>query len=348
MTKRRSAPTWSKLFTRNVATLTRITMRVGSHAASQAIKPVLAKQKAPVGQGDWLPGLVVGPTGVQRYRIFRPPRMKIGERLPLMVMLHGCSQDAKSFAASTRMNVVAARERFLVLYPEQSRLSNPQGCWSWFETKSGRAYSEAALIMLAINQASLLYSADRDRVAVAGLSAGASMAALLVTRYPERFKAVTMHSGIAPGVAHSTLSAVGAMYGRRSPKPMQSATDAMATVWPPLMVIHGDRDTVVSAHNGRAAAQVWADASGARAAAERGVQRGKRYPMKVTDFKRRGVTMARLVQIGRLGHAWSGGAPDQHFSDGNGPDASRMAWGFASKQFDAVRSYQALGTVQSN
>ena len=219
MTRRRSSASWSKLFTRNVATLTRITMGAGSRSLSQALAPALAKQKAPVGQGDWLPGVAIGPIGVQRYRVFRPPAVKFGERLPMVVMLHGCSQDAKSFAASTRMNVVAARERFLVLYPEQSRLSNVQGCWNWFDVKSGRAYGEAALIMLAINQACLLYSGDRERVAVAGLSSGASMAALLVTRYPERFRAVTMHSGIAPGTAHSTLSAVGAMYGQRSPKP---------------------------------------------------------------------------------------------------------------------------------
>jgi hypothetical protein len=147
-----------------------------------------------------------------------------------------------------------------------------------------------------------------------------------------------MHSGIAPGVAHSTVSAVGAMYGHRDPKPLHSAIKALPTVWPPLMVIHGDKDTVVSAHNGRAAAQVWADAFGARAAGERGVQRGKRYPMKVTDFKRGGVTKATLVEIGHLGHAWSGGAKDQHFSDGNGPDASRMAWGFAAKQFGATHA----------
>ena len=98
--------------------------------------------------------------------------MKFGERLPLMVMLHGCGQDAKTFAASTRMNVVAARERFLVLYPEQDRLANAQGCWNWFDTRSGRAYGEAALIMAAIDQVCLLHGADRDRVAVAGLSAG--------------------------------------------------------------------------------------------------------------------------------------------------------------------------------
>jgi hypothetical protein len=128
------------------------------------------------------------------------------------------------------------------------------------------------------------------------------------------------------------------MYGHRSPKPLHSGMKAMAAAWPPLMVIHGDKDAVVSAHNGPAAAQVWAAASGACAARERGVQRGKRYPMRVTDFKRGGVTMATLVKVGHLGHAWSGGAKDQHYSDGDGPDASRMAWGFAPKQFDATHA----------
>ncbi len=311
--------------------MTRLSAGAGSLSMARALERPRAARQAPAGAGDWLPGLVFGPTGAQRYRLFRPAGVKFGERLPLLVMLHGCGQDAKTFAASTRMNVVAARERFLVLYPEQDRLSNANGCWNWFDTRSGRAAVEVALIMAAIGQVCLLHSADRDRVAVAGLSAGASMAALLVTRHPERFKAVTMHSGVAPGAAHSTLSAVGAMQGRRSPGPMRAPANAAS--WPPLLVIQGERDAVVSVSNGRAAAQVWADASGARAGAERGVRRGNRYPMTVTDFKTRGITRATLVQVGQLGHAWSGGAQDERFSDGKGPDASRMVWGFASKQF---------------
>ena len=184
--------------------------------------------KAPGGSGDWLLGIVVGQGGARRYRLFRPAGVGYGETLPLMVMLHGCHQDARSFAASTRMNVVAARERFLVLYPEQDRLSNPQGCWNWFDTKSGRAYGEAALIMSAIDQVCVLYAADQERVAVAGLSSGASMAALVVTRFPDRFKAVSMHSGIPPGTAHSGLTAVRAMYGRRGTKPLKATATAMA------------------------------------------------------------------------------------------------------------------------
>ncbi|MEO5844378.1 MAG: PHB depolymerase family esterase [Caldimonas sp.] len=331
MAKRRAASSWPALVNRHLAALTRLSVSASSLSMGRAPELLRAAHRTPAGAGVWLPGLVFGSTGFQRYRLFRPAGVRFGERLPLMVMLHGCGQDATTFAASTQMNVVAARERFVVLYPEQDRFSNPKGCWNWFDTRSGRAGAEAALIMAAIGQVCLLHSADRDRVAVAGLSAGASMAALLAARHPERFKAVTMHSGVAPGAAHSTMSAVGAMQGRRSPRPLPAPANAAS--WPPLMVIQGEMDAVVSVGNGRAAAQVWADASGARAGAERAVQRGKRYPMTVTDFKTKGVTRATLVQVGRLGHAWSGGAQDERFSDGKGPDASRMVWGFAAKQF---------------
>ena len=207
MARRTLSSVWAKAFERNFAAMTRQALSVGTRAAGQALKMRAEKRKPPAGQGDWIAGLAMGAHGVRRYRLYRPPAVKFGERLPLMVMLHGCGQDAKSFAQATRINRIAARERFLVLYPEQDRLANAQGCWNWFETRSGRAYGEADLIMRAIDQVCLLYAADPARIAVAGLSAGASMAALLVTRHPGRFKAVIMHSGIPPGTAHSTLSA---------------------------------------------------------------------------------------------------------------------------------------------
>ena len=335
MAKRRQTATWAKIFGRSIASFTQTALRANTRAASRVLKPTIEKRKAPPGAGQWLAGTAFGATGMRRYRLYRPPGVKFGERLPLMVMLHGCGQDAKSFATSTRMNAIAARERFMVLYPEQDRLSNAQGCWNWFDTSSGRAYGEAALIMNAIDQVCLMYAADRARVAVAGLSAGASMAALLVTRHPERFKAVVMHSGIPPGTAHSTLSALGAMHGHRATKPLVATPVAMAASWPPLMVIHGGVDRMVAPSNGHAAVQAWADAAGALPGKPRLVQRGKRYSTNVTDFKRKGSTVATLVDVTGLGHAWSGGAAKQSFSDGLGPDASRMAWAFAAKQFRA-------------
>jgi poly(hydroxyalkanoate) depolymerase family esterase len=331
MARRTYSSAWAKIFKRSFATITRNTVRTGTRAVERAVKQTVDKRRPPPGAGDWIAGVAIGTTGARRFRLYRPPGMKLDERLPLLVMLHGCGQDAKSFAMSTRMNHIAARERFLVLYPEQDRLANPQGCWNWFDTASGRADGEASLIMKAIDQVCLLYPVDRSRIAVAGLSAGASMAALLVKRHPERFKAVVMHSGIPPGTAHSTLSAVGAMNGRRATNPLPATPVAVS--WPALMVIHGAVDHVVSASNGRAAVQVWANAAGARAGNARSVQRGKRHPMTVTNFKRKGSTVATLVEVGRLGHAWSGGAAKQPFSDARGPDASRMVWAFAAKQF---------------
>ncbi|MBT9599498.1 MAG: prolyl oligopeptidase family serine peptidase [Vitreoscilla sp.] len=278
------------------------------------MKPVVARHTRPPGEGDWLPGVALGPAGVRRFRLYRPPDLQRGERLPLLVMLHGCGQDAPSFAKSTRMNSLAARERFLVLYPEQDRLANPQGCWNWFDKASGRAEGEASLVMKAIDQVCLLHPADPSRVAVAGLSAGASLAALLATMYPARFQAVVMHSGIAPGAGKALASAKAA--GR-----------------PPLLVIHGDADLLVAPQHGLAAAKAWAATGGANEGPVRRVQRGQRHPSAVTDFKRRGHLAATLVAVARLGHAWSGGAASQAFSDPKGPDASRMLWSFVERCF---------------
>ena len=333
MKRRLPASAWARNFERHLVALTRLVSAAGTHAVAKTIKPLVARRTPPPGAGAWTPGVVMGATGAKRFRLYRPPGIGIAERLPLMVMLHGCGQDANSFATSTRMNRIALRERFLVLYPEQDRLANGQACWNWFDTGTGRAYGEAALIMKAIDQVCLLHPVDRARVAIAGLSAGASMAALLVTRHPGQFKAVVMHSGVPPGTAHSRLSALGAMQGQRPTQPLAATPAAMASHWPPLLVIHGAADAVVSPHNGRAAAQAWADAAGAGAGAARSVQRGQRYPMSVTDFKRKGSTVASLVVVDGLAHAWSGGAAGKPYSDGRGPDASRMAWAFASRQF---------------
>jgi poly(hydroxyalkanoate) depolymerase family esterase len=313
--------------------MARGSLRAGRQALARAVRPALNDQRPPPGPGDWLAGLAVAPGGVLGYRLYRPPALQRGAKLPLLVMLHGCGQTARSFALSTRMNRIAAKAGFFVLYPEQDRLGNPQGCWNWFQTVNGRVDREVRLLMATIDQVSLLYPIDRDRVAVAGLSAGASMAALLVTHHPRRFKALAMHSGVAPGAARSGLSALGAMQGRGKPAPLAATPDTMADDWPALLVIQGGADAVVAASNGADAVQLWADAAGALAGPTQRVQRGKRYALLRTEYRRLDRTVATQVDIASLSHAWSGGAASQPFSDARGPDASRMIWSFAARQF---------------
>jgi poly(hydroxyalkanoate) depolymerase family esterase len=336
------ASTWVKGFQRQVVAIGRMATAVGSGALKKTIKA--ARKQPPVVEGAWIAGLAMGIAGARRYRLYRPPGVAPGERRPLMVMLHGCGQNPDSFAASTRMNTLARRERFLVLYPEQDRRVNPKGCWNWYDTDSRRAYGEVDLIMRAIDQACLLYPVDKARVAVAGLSAGASMAALMVTRHPERFKALIMHSGIPPGTAHSTLSALSAMHGTRNTPPLAAKLGTDEPDWPPLLVIHGTDDTVVSPENGRAAARIWAEAAGAKAQAVGTQRRGLRHPMSVTHYKRGTRTLATLALVDGLGHAWSGGTANLPFSDAKGPDASSLAWRFAARQFSVAAESTPAGT----
>jgi poly(hydroxyalkanoate) depolymerase family esterase len=342
MTQRSISSIWRKALTRNLSTLARNMGRAGVGAAALKTARLVKKIKAvtppvPKGPGDWLAGVVMSAAGTRHYRLYRPAHVRADEQLPLLVMLHGCGQDAASFAVGTRMNRIAERERFMVLYPEQDRLANSHGCWNWFETRSGRAQSEALLLMKAIAQVTKQQRVDPERIAVAGLSAGAGMAALLATEHPDQFKAVVMHSGVPPGTAHSTLSALSAMRGRRSaqtltPPPTQK-DHPRPPQWPPLLVIHGAMDAVVAVNNAHAAVQLWAEAAGALASPPRTVQRGKRHPVTVTDFKQGPRLAATLMEVTRLGHAWSGGAARQPFNDPSGPDASRLVWAFVAKQF---------------
>ncbi len=336
----RATSAWVKAFNRNLRAATRASAKVARVKVPQVPKvpklpraagPRKVALATPAGPGDWMPGLALQPGGARRYRLYRPPGLPAGEKRPLLVMLHGCDQDSADFAASTRMNALARREGFLVLYPEQDRLANPQRCWNWYDTRNGRAQAEVALILAAIDQVCTLYAVDRSRIALVGLSAGAGMAALLATRHPERFRAVVMHSGVAPGVAQSTATALSAMRGGRRPAPHD--TEAALKDWPPLLVIQGGRDTVVSPRNGVAVAQMWAESVGAGTTAPRAVQRGQRHAMTVTSAVRDGHTRVTLVEVPELGHAWSGGAARQRYSDAKGPDASRMAWAFASRAF---------------
>jgi poly(hydroxyalkanoate) depolymerase family esterase len=353
----------SRVLQRSFNAMARLAMRTGAKALKQALRPAkkavkpktiktkvaprratavqprlkkpatqaktLAHDKAP----QWTTGVAVGPSGARRYRLYTPPGVRRGEHLPLVVMLHGCAQDAQALASSTKMNRLAQAERFLALYPEQDRLANLQHCWNWYDTRSGRAQREADSIVYAVNHICLTQPVDRQRIALAGLSAGASLAALLAVRHPGLFKAVVMHSGVAPGMASSTAGALSAMRGHRAAVPL--APLAAGQHLPALLVIQGSADPIVAPGNAAQAVQLWANCESARASQPRTVQRGKRYPSTVTDHHHRGRLVATLCLVNGLGHAWSGGAAGLPYSDPNGPDASRMAWSFMQKQFAA-------------
>jgi poly(3-hydroxybutyrate) depolymerase len=136
-----------------------------------------------------------------------------------------------------------------------------------------------------------------------------------------------MHSGVAPAAAASAATALRAMQGRGRPKALPT-TRAL----PPLLVIHGRLDGVVAARNAEQAAQWWAAASGAKATPARVVQRGRRLAATLTDYRVGARLAVTWCEIAGLGHAWSGGASGQSYSEPRGPDASAMIWAFAAQR----------------
>ena len=320
--KRFSALLWNPRLQRKWLTLGRSVLR----AAAKPARPQQRRSRASP-PAD----MTLQHAGARRYYLFTPPQLAQGERHPLLVMLHGCQQSAREFSASTRMNQLAAQEGFIVVYPEQDRFANGQGCWNWYGSSSGQASREVASILTAIDHACVRHSIDANRIVIAGFSAGASMAARVAIHQPERFAAVVMHSGVDPALAHSTATALAAMRG--SPRRMKSSVTHKYLNLPPLLVLQGGVDRIVGKANGMRAASAWAAHRDAAAGAPRLSRRGQRHPVTSMDWVIKNRIAASLSEVSGLGHAWSGGAASQEFSDPRGPDASRMVWAFAKRQF---------------
>jgi len=233
-------------------------------------------------------------------------------RLPLLVVLHGCVQTADDIARGTRLSEAAARDGFVVLYPEQPATANPQRCWNWYvPDQSTRGKGEAALLAEMIDSVARRERVDRQRIALVGMSAGAAMAANLAVAYPERFAALAMHSGIAAGAATDIGSALRVM-GQGAPDGDALGDAALATMGAaarpiPVIVLHGAADRVVAPANLRAAVAQWtrinSKAAGAAAPVEQHLFDG-------------------------VGHAWSGGSAAGSFTAPTGPDATGLILAF--------------------
>jgi poly(hydroxyalkanoate) depolymerase family esterase len=267
------------------------------------------------GPGQLLDRAYANSAGERRYRIYIPSGYT-GEPVPLIVMLHGGTQNADDFAAATRMNEQAERHTFLVAYPEQSAAANPMRYWNWFQPADQRRDAgEPSLIAGITAQIIADHAVDPARVYVAGFSAGAAMAAVMAATYPDVYAAVGVHSGLAYGVAHDVASAFGAMRGGGSgPAPATAV---------PLIVFHGDADPTVDHVNVACLVDAALSPVG-RHTAQRGTQEvpgGRRYTRTVYA----GADGAPLVEswtVHQGGHAWSGGRPGGSYTDPLGPDAS--------------------------
>ena len=298
--------------------------------------------------GQWLAGTYTNAYGTRSYRLYLPSGYTGAKPVPLVVMLHGCTQTAEDFAAGTTMNSVAESHTFLVVYPEQPSSANGSRCWNWFEpAHQERGRGEPSLIAGIVNQVKLGHKVNEHRIHVAGLSAGGAMAVLLGVAYPDLFSALGVHSGLEYRAATDVAGALVAQQtggpdpdaqGAAAYRAMGAARGRARTI-----VFHGELDATVSAVNGHQALSQWAQTLDLEADGEdddsvddvpERVEHGQ-TPAGYTYTRSvyadaSGTVLLEKWMVKELLHAWSGGSPMGSYTNAKGPSASQEMWRFFS------------------
>ena len=266
------------------------------------------------------------------YRLFIPT--VVAQRpMPLLVLLHGCTQDATDFATGTAMNAIAQEKGIAVLYPSQTARSNVNKCWNWFEpAHQRRGAGEPAALSALTRQICSSYACNPKQVFVAGMSAGGAMAVVLGEQYPELYSAVGVHSGLPSGVASNVMQAMSAMNGGsdsmvRPPHtaPIQLRDATAPSRVQPFIIFHGDQDATVSSANAqgiienclmRAEDLAGPFVSKSLPAAGGGTATVTTYSNSEQEI------VCEYWRIHAAGHRWSGGNPAGSHTDATGPNAS--------------------------
>jgi poly(hydroxyalkanoate) depolymerase family esterase len=259
-------------------------------------------------------------SGSRPYKLYIPSGYAASTKdIPLIVMLHGCTQSADDFAAGTRMNDLAEEEVFLVAYPEQIQSANPSRCWNWFNAaEQQRSGSEASLIAGITRQIVAEFRVDPKRVFIAGLSAGGAAATIMGASYPDLYAAVGVHSGLACGAARDMPSAFVAMR-----KGGHRGSGKRESTFVPTIVFHGDADKTVHSINGeQVISQSISHATIAPTVEHGRSPGGVSYTRKIWRDAAANTHSEQWLLHG-TGHAWSGGSASGSYTDPRGPDASR-------------------------
>jgi poly(hydroxyalkanoate) depolymerase family esterase len=288
--------------------------------AEQATAKTTAKTTA----GEFRSERFIADFGSLRYKLFVPSQYDgDGAPLPLVIMLHGCGQDADDFARGTGMNELAEKHGCLVAYPEQSNDAYGSRCWNWFdEAHHHRGSGEPALIAGVATKIMSDYAVDPGKVFVAGLSSGGAMAVIVGRSYPDLFTAIGCHSGLAHGAALHRFGAMQAMLHGADVDARYAAKTAGSV---PTIVFHGDLDSTVHPKNGGRVVEQSIQAGPAGmvfvASQETGEATGRSFTRDIHRSKS-GDIVAEQWMVHGAGHAWSGGNRRGSYTDANGPDAS--------------------------
>lgn len=301
---------------------------------------------------NFIEGAYNGIYGTRNYKLFIPSGLDKTKKYPVIVMLHGCEQNAVDFAKGTKIVQWAEQEKFIVLLPEQNPAYNSYKCWNWILPVNNTRAGEPQVIISMLDEVIRKYNADGDRVFAAGMSAGGTMVSILGNCYPERFKALASHDGAqyyatATGMDYNDV----VLYGASVPVATAAQTGYACSSFVgnrpkqmPIIILHGLNGPLMSpAH----AFQVEAEFKILNDLLDNGVRDNSFFLEKnVTTVPATKTTygyikyvllnparesLIETYMINDLSHSWSGGTAGMSYNDPKGPDATKFILEFFSK-----------------
>jgi poly(hydroxyalkanoate) depolymerase family esterase len=282
----------------------------------------------------------------REYLLYVPRGYGGWKRRPLVVMIHGCKQTPEEFAAATRITRIADERGWLVLLPRQTDKANSWSCWNWFDEATSAGRGEAAIVAAQIRAVRRHYRVHRKRIVVAGFSAGGALATALAVRHPNLFAGAFVHSGIACGAASGASAAANVMRRGTNADPARIGSEARAraggAVRLPVVILHGDVDSVVAEINASQVARQFLALNGYPPKAgstgelpppdaKTTVALAKGRTVTTSDYRDGRRVPVRMVRVTGLDHAWSGGDPAFPYNDPKLPDATQLLGEFLSR-----------------
>ncbi|MBY8870364.1 PHB depolymerase family esterase [Micromonospora sp. PLK6-60] len=286
--------------------------------------------------GTWFAGSYANLAGIRDYHGYVPSSYRPGTPMPLLVALHGCTENDVGFDVLTGFSALAERRGFLVVFPDQSTLANPAQCWNWpLSSNQHRGRGEPSIIAGITELVRSRWTVDPARTYVTGVSAGGVMSVIMAVTYPDLYAAAATVAGCEYECDVLRL---------RSPD--QAGLDAWremgARARPvPVLVFQGGADPVVAPATADRIVGQWAqtddlaydglddgDVTATPSRIERGQVPGGRTYTRSVHHGPDGTVLIEKYLIDGAGHVYPGGCSCSLYGDPTGPDASGLSWDF--------------------